>query len=380
MKTRLFIALLIALFLWNCTNEEPVMSTVQSTETSEMSSGRYLSAKEACELAVKAFKDFQMEPSSRSTRTAFATLYRPAASRAIEDTIFYVVNFTEGGFAVVVADRNVEVPIIAISDKGLFSEEMGNESFKEYMNYAAISFPPIYWRDTVYSQVDSIDLQIDTVTTYNDRFLPTLWGQWWPYNKYCPTFNNQHAPTGCAAVAMGQIFAFHRRPQYINGYYLDWNAMLLAQKIDFLADDLIGENCIAHLLRECGILLDTSYGIEGSSTKPSHINGVYRTLGFKNVTTDNELNGCINSLINYGPVQMIGYLGKDGERGHTWVVDALKILTFKYSNLRSKKEYYLHMNWGSEGTNDGYYLIKDGNLSVNNILGYSDFSYITNIN
>lgn len=366
MRKLFFIITAFVISLAGCsTFEEPAMEGKSQKQDS-----RFISGAEACQIATKAFVDFRMEPVSRSSRTAFASLYRPSdRSRSISDTLFYIVNFTEGGFAVVSADRYAKDRIIGISDKGHFEEE-GNECLKEYMDYAIWNYP--IWRDSMkpHSRDSTLTIPVDTVITYHDRFLPTLWAQGYPYNKYCPVLSNgSHAAVGCVAVAMGQVLAYHRRPEKINGYVMKWSEMLTSQQIYSVS--ATGEDCIAHLLSECGKLVNMNYGTS-SGAYTSDVPEALKKLGFMNAEYHQDLSRCIESLKSEGPVQMRG-------PGHSWVTDGAKILVMKspfFSDTTT--ENYLHMNWGWGGSSDGYFLVKP-EYNENNVLGYNYLSYITGV-
>lgn len=363
MRILLYLTTVIVISLVGCSSfDEPVTTEGHITTVS-----RYITNEEACQIASEAFVNFDMEPMSRSSRTAFATLYRPTRSRSIEDSLFYIVNFTEGGFAIISTMRDSNNPVVAISDKGSFEED-GNENLQEYMDCLLTNGNLNKLPDSTKTVVD---FKPDTVITYHDRFLPTLWGQRYPYNKYCPVLSDgTNAVVGCVAVAMGQVLAYHRRPESINGYALNWSEMLMAKKIYSLSSE--GENCVARLLRECGRLVNMSYGTS-SSAYTSDVPAVMKKLGFSNAVYHQDLEKCINSIKTEGPVQMRG-------PGHSWVADAAKVVVMKSKFLvEEKKEYYLHMNWGWNGSSDGYFIVYPG-YNDNDVNGYNNLSYITGVN
>lgn len=367
-KILLFISLVLVFAVGCTTFDEP-----SAAPDALMPEGRYLSNSEACDVASKAFEDFFKEtPVSRSSRTAFATLYRNTRSRVGEDTMFYIVNFNEGGFAVIVAERNATTQILAISDKGSFTED-GNECLQEYMDITSDLRPWV--RDTTKWTPDTMPsdlIKIDTVIIYHDRFLPTIWGQDSPYNKFCPILNNgRNAPAGCTPVAMAQVLAYHRRPESINGYPLYWMDMLTSPEIYYLSPT--GKDYVARLIRECGSLLETIYDTNSFTITDFFIIPAFKSLGYNNAEYHQDLSKCINSIKTDGPVLMWG-------TGHAWVAQGAKILVRKFEMpFEDDIQYYLHMNWGWNGCGDGYYLVKPG-YDDNEIMGFKNFNYVTGVN
>ncbi len=365
----LFVTILVVTLVSCSSYEEPVFG-----KSEQQSSNKFLSNSEACIIASKAFADFGFEPQSRTARTAFASLYRPSfPSRSMEDTTFYVVNFSEGGFAIVSADRSSNNPIIAISDEGQFHED-GDENVQFYMNYASDRFGPI--RDSTKTIVQK--LHVDTVITYHDRFMPTLWSQLDPYNRYCPILpNGEKAAAGCVPVAMGQTMAFHRRPTSINGYNLDWEQILCSKFLNKTTSE--GVEGGAHLLHELGKMLNVTYSEYGTSAYMPDAVDVFKELGYPDAEYGSDLMKCIETLKLHGPVPVRGY--KPGERsGHAWVADAAKILLLKtaFSLSPDVTEYYLHMNWGAAGGNNGYFLVNP-EYNNNDIDGHNYLDYITGV-
>lgn len=116
-------------------------------------------------------------------------------------------------------------------------------------------------------------------------------------------------------MALGQVLAYHRRPDRINGYELNWREMLTSRQIYSLSET--GINDVARLLRECGRLLNMNYGPE-SSAFTSDAPAVMKALGYPIYEYHQDLMRCIEALKTEGPVQM---RGSGDEGGHSWVAD-----------------------------------------------------------
>lgn len=132
-------------------------------------------------------------------------------------TLAYVVNFEDNqGFAVIAADERID-PLIAVTEQGnyTYGEPTGIEPFDAYMDNAietlAVIFPP-----TIPLPDDPITptpgIIVDTVDIYNriDPLLHTNWGQ---NGIFGAKYSN--GTVCCAAVALGQLVAYHQNPVYM---------------------------------------------------------------------------------------------------------------------------------------------------------------------
>lgn len=393
MKLKIFITVFTAMFLWNCSSDEPMVNiTAQETEMQTSPSSRYLSPEEAIQAAIKGFKDYGFDQvSSRSGRNADVYIYSDVQSRVSEipDSLFYIVNVDGGGFAVVTAERKFDGYIVGISDQSYFDENNQNLTFymsllSEMYGITNINIPKPITPFPIkpggggpWGAIDPIGGGQEQYpeTSYSDNYgqiLPTQWRQESPYNKFCPELStwqisqlteygksvmNGHCAVGCVPIAIGQIAAYYKYPASINGYTMDWDAILKNSVIEYV--DNSAQDQIAHLVREIGRKVNASYGI---STGARYDDAYYgcRNIGFNGVVKTASLSTCYESIINGNPVAVFG-LDKDRQNGHCWVADAYIKTTYKrYSE--SKKDYIvtryghkLHFNWGWGGVSDGYF-------------------------
>lgn len=380
----------------SCTsfNDAPDFPSVKNKST------RYISSKEAYDIAVSGYHDFGFDKNSRSNRPASVYPYDTSVNQgrgSEQDSSFYIVNFIDGGFAVVAAQRNNPNPIFGIAEKGKFSAD-DNPNLQYYMELGKeyyANFPTGPWRP--WQEIDSaFTFEPDSTVTYINRYVPTKWGQWSSYNFYCPLKDKGigKKPAGCIPVAMGQIMAFHRFPTTIE--YNDeliplyWDEMLYCNNIEDLENiSSIGVNDIQLLLHACGILSDVKYEDEVSFTTMRKGSFALNKIGFyaqfyKRPTIEQ----CITSLRDYGPFIMSGKNPEDSI-GHAWVTDALKKveLSFRWSFENGQEpyriDYYFDMNWGAKGVGDGFFIIPAELDSVipplKNVI-YKDLECILNIN
>ncbi|MBQ8651904.1 MAG: C10 family peptidase [Alistipes sp.] len=323
------------------------------------------------------------------------------ATRAGEsdDTLYYVVNYADNaGFAIVSA--NEEAPdgarLIAVTESGSYTagEQTENEGFNMYMDMVNGTRGII--GDV---EIDSLPMPglfdtIDVVEYYSPwvsqgPFLETKWGQGYknvlldkyvynenfPYNKYCYNSEGELCPAGCAAIAVAQIVAYHRYPTSFvvtfdgsnRTQVLNWNSILTHVGAPYNVCTCTSHDALALLIREIGKRSSMDYSPDGSSTTLQQARFAFSYLGYDQnmgqaysfdlVKTDIDLNR---------PLYMRGY-DTNEQGGHAWVVDGYKQRThyynqytitnghrvLTYSNTTTLK--YIHINWGFDGRNNGYY-------------------------
>ena len=380
--------LLASILLWaSCSNQdEPVNQAPEAAESQTAS--RYLSPSEAVKRASEAYENM-FGKGSRSTLSGRAYLYNASTgSRSFgTDSVLYVVNFDEGGFAVVPAYRYDDTEAYAIGE---------HSSIGLTPNPAAEAYMDMLY-DRAFNLRDSIDLTQKFDSTlfgpglppgwqkgtppYSDYWFHTYrsdsiyaktvftkWGQDYPYNKFCPVWgydsNGQpiHTLAGCVAVAIGQICGYHRIPaNSIDGYRLDWSKMLAKPKIYGLEEKY--QDQIAHLLRQIGIRASLTYGDPSNEGTGGYVSNYYPAiveLGFSKAKHITNLSTCIDYVKTTGPCIIRG-------SGHCWVIDGIReVINDRYRALPSdleneipytlNRKYYIQCNWGWEGEWDGLYL------------------------
>lgn len=199
------------------------------------------------------------------------------------------------------------------------------------------------------------------------------WGQDAPYNNLTPMINGEHCPSGCVATAMAQIMYFYQWPEvgcgkelYASGisgvgvigsdfsqHYYDWEYMC-ATKGENLAFEK-NASAVSQLLYDCGIATRMKYDLEGSSTNDDlAMKALYTYFGYKaskldflyrdSYATQDEWNEVVKSFLDSGsPVLYGGY--SRSMSGHEFLIDG-----YDAKGL-------FHVNWGWNGTSNGYYSI-----------------------
>ncbi|WP_298141782.1 C10 family peptidase [Flavobacterium sp.] len=300
----------------------------------------------------------------------------------------FVINYVEGGFAVLAADDRVS-PILAYAEEGYFSINVDDmpdavlawlEEEKELIKYV---------KDENLTQNPEVKLEWDYVEskipepaggscedTYVEKtpLLTTKWGQGATFNnqipKNCPSSSGGKAPVGCVAVAMAQVMKYYNYPTNYN-----WSNM----------PNNYGTSDTQLLMKNIGSAVGMDYGCGGSSTTTSNAVVAFAGLfgspgyfGYSNASyTENYNTQLIKQQRDWNkPVILCGGRKKNGiswnmyTGGHAWVTDGYRSI-FVWDRDESGNctgmgwgYLYLHMNWGWNGSYNGWYNAHNFNPST----------------
>ncbi|MDR1695930.1 MAG: C10 family peptidase, partial [Endomicrobium sp.] len=317
-----------------------------------------------------------------------------------EEPCFYIFNGEDKGFVIVSADDAAE-PVLGYSKSGrMDASDMPPaaiwylEKFKlEIINIRKNKLPAgkeitKKWTDlkkgTVYKSAAATKANGKSV----EPLIKTKWGQGTYYNKFCP----QVCPTGCHATAMAQVMCYFSYPQQGTGLHtclhadeefakvnlpasVTYDSKTKKVTVDFsktkyrwdlmpreLTNGSVEEvNTVAELMLHCGISADMKYHWEGSAASFSDAEKALETyfkyydMQIVNNYTD-EIQGTIKILDSGHPVY---YVGNDGHpfypEGHAFIFDGYD------------ENGKFHINWGWQGSLDGYFEITALTPGGNNI-------------
>ncbi len=289
--------------------------------------------------------------------------------------VYYICNFSHGGFVIVSADDNA-FPVIGYSFEENFPENQISPAFENWMKNieSQIIMASEKKEKSQYSSVWDKYLSDNPSDLYNkgqfksvSPLLTLRWDQGDPYNLQCPASvagPGGHCLTGCVATAMAQIMKYWNYPErgrdsilytgnnnlvFENTYY-NWDAM--TNYANTSSPDST-KNAIAELMFHCGVTVNMMYGPNGSGTFTElvpyaliHYFRYHPSAGYilrKNVT-DIEWDLMIRDNLDNGmPVLYSG----EGTGGHAFVCDG-------YNDTC-----YYHFNWGWSGAANGYYYNND---------------------
>lgn len=322
------------------------------------------------------------------------------------DNLLYIVNRGENnGYAIIAGDNRVS-PILAFSETGSLTQTdlqrhpALNWMLSEYekqIKWAMTHLSDRPFKATA-RKADANRTPIEPLLEYeNDRKTrrerPIQWGQGWPFNAYTPQVTlasgDLHScPTGCVATAIATVMRWHKWPKkpvgttgyWWNGNYLgldfngappensayDWEQMpetpcwfSPSLGVMNLPSALQADN-IGRLLRDVGYSLGMDYGTFGSSTRTEYwITAAHENFGYKksiknierkDFTPEGWENEIYDELSNYGPII---YVGTADTTAHCFVVDG-----WKSGN-------YLHIDWGWDGSFNGWFQLNAFNVPEN---------------
>ncbi len=294
---------------------------------------------------------------------------------------YYIYNAQDGqGYVIVSGDERAR-EILGYSETGSLYEEtmpcgmkmlldLYAQEIESLDDNASLSAPALAPK-----KVAATDSRVNVST-----LMSCQWGQSSPYNGQCPKYGSRNCIVGCAATATSQVMYYwgHQR-----GYDLPATAIpayttrnlglrceeLPATTFDWasMRDAASSDAAAAKLCRYVGQALEMDYGTSASEAWGSDIGIVYRDyfgydqhtrLVFRQDYDYDTFEQMIYDEMAAGrPVVITGsYINSDGSSwgGHSFVCDG----------YQSSNGYY-HINWGWNGSNDGYFPLSSLNSSLN---------------
>lgn len=308
-----------------------------------------------------------------------------------DNAYYYVFNADNNlGFVIVSGDDRTE-PILGYSDTGSFDLDNLPENAQSFL--AEIT------EQMEYMEAKGLSSQRRAPETAKRAIAPlltTTWGQGDPYNYSCPTdpSTSKTSVAGCVATAMAQVLYHHRAnnvttlqaeiPNYTTstrkismpaiaaGTTIDWNNM-----IDNFASTYTStqRKAVADLMLFCGQSVKMDYKSTSSGANSYNVayalrtyfgfdaNTVYKRRGGYSVA---EWDNMLYEELKAG--RPIYYSGSSQGGGHAFIVDGVD------------DEGLYHVNWGWNGSSNGYFLISVLNPGDNTGIGASstDDGYIMN--
>ena len=277
----------------------------------------------------------------------------------------YVFNRPTGGYYVVAADDAVSTAILGYTDKGKFDSEIIPDNIACMLES--------YGRQVAYAAANEDVSTLAASPSNQGRpaiapLMVTHWGISYAYARFTPEVDGVHCKTGCVATAMAQIIYYHKyvAPKGSISYRATTIARDLTYDFDGMSIDFdvihragddatnsAAANEVSTLMAMCGHAVKMNYGTASSSATISNALAGFTTylgydLGMRNLSrsyhTDAEWDELIYGELAAGrPIFYTGTSPKEG--GHAWVCDG-------YDGHG-----YYHMNWGWEGSGDGYFLL-----------------------
>ncbi|MBO4582105.1 MAG: C10 family peptidase [Bacteroidales bacterium] len=304
-------------------------------------------------------------------------------TNADKQPVFYVFNFTDGGFVLVAADNRMN-PILAYSltdeykmDKIPACDDFVTMYERKIADIRSQNAPaePEIAKEWISLETN----KIQKAASYSIILMTSKWNQDKYYNALCPdeidapNGYDLHVPNGCGAVAMAQLLYYHRYPAngygsstYISENYGKQTANYAATTYDYDAMSDVATNysdAIARLIYHCDVSIKMDYAAEGSGCQSADVVTAIKgrflyatTVNIKSKSGYNDtewLNLIKNDINDNCPIYYSAYNGGSGvHAGHAFICDG-------YDSDNN-----LHINWGWGGYNNAFF-------SLSNMDGYT---------
>jgi hypothetical protein len=298
--------------------------------------------------------------------------------------LYYVFNFSCGGFIIVAATDN-SFPILGYSYDGKFEQGKEADNFSAWINSYKVQLKRII-SDKIPStpqissewnrlKESSFSSEEKTNIKSVDPLLTSKWGQGAYYNEMCPVYQSGsggHCPAGCVAVAMAQTLYYYKYPINGTGWVtcLSGNGTSSSIVLDNILynwfemkDSLSSQNLfMAELIYDCGVAAKTDYSGSGSGTSITSCEDALKH-NFKYMSDIENINKAdyndtswkdvlIQNLDKKMPIIYSGY-DTATRVGHAFVCDGYQGTDF------------FHFNWGWNGSCNGYYYLNNLNPGGN---------------
>ena len=326
--------------------------------------------------------------------TTSSSLY-PQKRLTPENEAFYIYSDPRAqGFLIVSGDKRMPV-ILGYSDSNGFDTDHIPDNVRYWLE--------CYAKD--YLALDSTahpGRTIEATTIEPEGVAPLLgsiqWGQESPYNNRCPSDGMQQCVTGCVATAMAQVMKYYTYPQKghgvksytikgqrtpiaedLSGIVFDWENMLDNYKTRYTNTQ--GE-AVANLMYSCGVAVEMVYSPESSGAFQTDLLAAFvenfdydenAAIIIRDGCSTEEWHQLLIQELNAG--RPVNFAGFDEEGGHSFVIDG-----YRPSEETLYPSY--HVNWGWEGTCDGYYQMssmrpRDAAQRISSSSGYTDGQQMT---
>ena len=295
-------------------------------------------------------------------------------------TSFYIINYKEGGFLLLSADKRTE-PILGYSEQGEFSfnEESYPLGLKFWMEDAKnqindiqnsniklseinkkvweniqLTSTPIKQSPTAKPPVDECEERTEVYTV--GPLLKTVWNQQGAYNDALPFIScngsNFQVYAGCVPVAMAQVMKYYNYPINYN-----WSQMPVNQGTSTTANLILDiHNAIRSSFAGYPNYSCSSTGVSSSANMGNVLKDAFNYTSADWADYNYQI---VKANISAGKPVILS--GSTGSSGHMWVCDGYRSTSFFYEDCSGVSYLYLSMNWGWGGTNDGWFAFNNFN-------------------
>lgn len=322
------------------------------------------------------------------TSSDFYFLNNQTKSVKEDSDIVYIVDFNEGGCAVLGADDRLK-PVILILENGtidpmtitsIIPTPIGNSLF-DYYNEEMQEYY-IGNKENILGSSNIISLYIERMLTHPSSvddenytyqlsidavppILNTRWHQGSPYNNKMPLLITMtRRPMGCTTLALLQILVANKDIP-ISAFGVTESTWEDLDVVGIYDSDDSPENLqliddVSTIARRLADGIDVFYNFlfsGGTFATPKQVCNYMKEIGYEyaDVVMGFSLSSILNMLQLNKPVFIAALNG--GFNGHAWVIDGYvnRIATHNVTGERTE-QLLLHCNWGWAGLDDGYYI------------------------
>ncbi|RZJ49425.1 MAG: hypothetical protein EOO44_18285 [Flavobacterium sp.] len=381
-----WIFVLSVLFLFSCSKDNESGNLLEGQNENFV--GSLLAKEIGSEIYFRSNKNNSYSGKSTISKKKIENVNEVKNDRGV--TVFYVINYFEGGFVILSADNRTQ-PIIGFSEDNKFVLDDGKdqsyplelrswmENEKKYISKIQTSqLEQTKEQKNIWKQVRNMLISNGNgVSTTNKKDIlaiadipnpecyehtesrsqgPFLQTKWWQYDGFndalryisC-TDGNKHVFAGCVPIAMAQVMKYYQYPSTYN-----WSAMPKDYATSTTANFILDiHNAINNVSPG-----EPSYSCNGTGVSMSTDLSLVLKNKFKYASAQkaNYNYQVLKAELDAGrPVILEGF-NKNTLAGHMWVCDGHYIMTSFFEDCRSVTSYCLSMNWGwRNGENNGFY-------------------------
>ena len=261
---------------------------------------------------------------------------------------FYVFNADgQNGFVIVSGDDRA-IPILGYAEQGSLDMDKLPTNVKAWLEDYARQIKALSDASIAAAPHRILGAPVKPLLT-------SKWGQTAPYNNMCPMDGDYHSVTGCVATAMAQVMYYYKYPQSEVAAMPNYDLPATTFKWDKMKDEYYEEtdesaDAVAELMLYCGRAVDMEYSESGSFAHVSAYNMINTFLyskGARDVNRRDYTSQEWDMLIYHelSEKRPVLYSGQSSTVGHEFVVDGYD------------SEGYFHINWGWDGSSDGYFAL-----------------------
>lgn len=296
--------------------------------------------------------------------------------------VYYIFNFTGDAFFIVSADHRI-YPILGYSFESAHNPQNSPDCMDWLMDEYGQQIYDVVSQNMSFKNIEVVELwekyENASMHKSNPAPLPSLmsstplttttWSQGCYYNDACPadqtlgTTRCGRVPTGCVATAFSQVMKYHNYPaqgtgsnSYSSNYgTLSANFGATTYNWANMPNKLLAANAdAAQLLFHAGVAVNMTYTANSSSAyttavRTALVNKFKYASSAQNVTkssyTNTQWDNLIRTEIDAQRVVIISGHDPNANAGHAFIADG-------YQGANS-----FHINWGWNGSSDGYFLL-----------------------